>query len=227
MGFSLAFAGAEAGYKDWGFHSCYARSLDAPGCSDGAYDGYAWLVHAPAFVLNALGVPPELYFPFFVAACLVFIACVLFDYAGLWGVLAFFWGTPFASVYLLRNGSFLWFNWGLCGNLAWIGAFAVFAWMVLAWRDLSAWWRLLGFALLFTVHNYGWGLAALVFGVTFVKTFTKKWVPAWLSLYALMAVTLAVVGVIAPPEVSARLYSPLLFFACAELGVFFGQGSSE
>ena len=227
LGFSLSIVGSQAGFKDWGFHSCYARSLDAAGCSNGAYDSYAWLVHAPAYALNALGVPPELFFAVFVAVCLVFLAVALFDAAGIVGFLSFFWVAPFASVYLLGNNSFLWFSWGLCGNIAWVGAFTVFAWLILAWRDLSAWLRLLGFAVLFAVHNYGWGLAALAFGVTFGHTFGGKWLPESLNLYSLTALAIVLSTVFAPPLVAARLYTPFLLFACAGLGVSFGQGSRE
>jgi hypothetical protein len=229
VGLAGSIAGSQAGFKDWGFHSCFARSLDAAGCSNGAYEGYALLIHAPAFALNWLGFAPEWFFALLVAGCLVFVACVLFDYAGFAGFAGFFFVAPVISVYALRNGAFLWFNWGLCGNLAWVAAFAVFAWLVLAWRDLSAFERLEGFIALMLVHNYGWGLVALLSLASLTLVFGRSRFPSWLNYRILvLAGLLAAVFLSGSPAVAARLWSPVLLVASVEVGVWWnGRGTGE
>lgn len=242
VGFSGALVGSQIGFKDWGFHLCYARTLDAAGCSNGLYSGYSSLGNLPAHVFGWLGVPPGLFFSLLVAACLLVVACLLFDYAGFAGFLSFFFIAPIVSVYVLRNPSFLWFSWGLCGNLAWVVAFTLFAWLALRWRDLGVLSRLTGFLLLIFSHNYGWGLAALLFFATVLHglfhyflasrnafltgcaPFLSRWVFIAVGLFAVALVA----GLLGLTAVTARLWSPFLLLVCAEAGYWvYGPSSRE
>jgi len=112
---SFLNAGLEAREcPDWGFHLCYASSMNAEACSQGAYDDYAPFLAFSANSLLGLGVPACLSYSFFALVAVALVFLFLHELVGWKGVLSYFIIIPVALL-LVGAPKQLWFNNLFCG----------------------------------------------------------------------------------------------------------------
>jgi len=224
--FATAYTGAVLDFKDWGFHTCYAETLDAAACSNGGYNYYAALGHAPAYALHLAGIPVEFTMALIVAACITLIGWWLYRRSGIIGFALFFVVLPILMVYVFKRTPFLWLNWGLCGNYAWVLAFTLFSWLAFNWQELYAGRRLLGLLLVCLAHNYGWGLAIIFFVGGFTRTFLL-WLKQEIDLFLVIGVMVSLVVLSDfSPMASARLITVSLLCLSVVIPLY-GPGFKE
>lgn len=99
---------------DWGFHLCYAGSMNAEACSQGAYADYAPFLAFSANSLLGLGVPAGLSFSFFALVGVALVFLFLHELVGWKGILGYFIAVPVALL-LVGSPKQLWFNNLFCG----------------------------------------------------------------------------------------------------------------
>ena len=166
--FVLALHGqAVAPCPDWGFHLCYASTLDAAACNAG-YSFYAPLLHL------AVSSAPELLFAVLVGLLTALLALALFKRGGVFGIAAYFLAIPAFLVFVLQKPSYLWFSMVFCGVLPWLFVSTLGFLFLLYFEELGFWSGALVAAAVISAHNYGLFLfAGLAVVILFAKTVSR------------------------------------------------------
>jgi hypothetical protein len=170
--FQIAFKGSSTAplvesCKDWAFHLCYAVSLDASGCSNGAYLEYPALIHGGAgYLFKAFSVDPAFSFSVLLAVCFVFLALILLDKGGIIAFSLFFFIIPLFLLTLFGflgfpNDPFTWPSMLWCGAVPFLVALTLFFGLFF-YKGSFGWVKKAFLAIvIFLVHSWGWALIAL------------------------------------------------------------------